>query len=114
MMGDRPPTRLLGQGGETPSRGGRDARHFLPSEATAEPAGRRDDRSLPAGVVDRLVLVLLAVELDEQAELKPHKVDARNEATFGIFDDVLSNGIAESLHVPSELHHERLEKALRR
>ena len=57
-------------------------------------------RSLPAGVIDRLVLVMLAVKLDEQAELKPHKVDARDEATFGIFDDVLSNGIAREKVTP--------------
>lgn len=76
------------------------------------PPGSGNDGSLPSGVVHRLLLVVLAIELDEQADLGPRQIYTSNERPVPVGHDQLPGGIAESGHVPGQLDHERLQEAL--
>src|SRR6476469_9940046 len=63
-----------------------------PGEPTAQPTGGGDDGRLPARVVDGLAEVVLAVELDEQAEGRPGEVDPGHELSVLVDDDDLPFG----------------------
>src|SRR6476620_4492404 len=56
------------QGGDIPQRRLGKVVHFVPREAPAAPPGRDREARLAVGVVHGLVLVALAVELEEDAE----------------------------------------------
>jgi hypothetical protein len=85
-----------------------------PREPTTEPTGRRDDGGLTRSVVDGLTAVVLAIELDEQAELGPREVDPCNKESVAVFDDDLPTWRCESRYLPDELDHQGLEQALGR
>ena len=83
-----------------------------PGESTAQPPCRGHDGRLACRVIHRLALVVFAVQLDEEAEFGPSKIDTRNEQTVGVLDAKLPSRGIETSYVPSELDHERLEQTL--
>src|SRR5207253_10100379 len=91
-----------------------EAHDLGPTEAAAQPAGRGHYGRLATGVVDGLLLVLLAVELDEQAEIGPGEVDAGDELAVVVLDAQLPHRIGQARARAGELHHQRLEQALGR
>src|SRR5687768_2130308 len=64
---DGAPAGLLGEPCQPAGRRVGGADDLGPREPPAQPPGRGHDGRLPAGVVDRLVLVVLPVELHEEA-----------------------------------------------
>jgi len=105
---------LLDEVDHPASRDGGDAGDLVPGEPAAQPARRGDDGGLAASVVDRLILVVLAVELDEEPQLRPGEVDASHELAVGVRNAVLAFGRREAGDRPHQLDHQRLEKALGR
>jgi hypothetical protein len=52
--------------------------------------------------VDRLILVVLAVALQEQAEIWPAQIDPGNEEPVRVVDPVLTSWLPESVDLASE------------
>src|SRR3712207_6913685 len=57
---------------------------LMPRDAPGQPAGGGDHCSLPVGVVDGLVLVLLAVEFEEGARIADRKSTRLNSSHANI------------------------------
>src|SRR5579864_4799642 len=75
----RTPSSLVNECRKPPRSDHRNVNDLVPGEPTAEPPRRRNDRGLPAGVVDRLVPVVLPIELNEQPQRRPGEVDSGDE-----------------------------------
>ena len=58
--------------------------------------------------------MLLAIELEEEANLGLAQVEAGDEETVLVVHDVLTGELAHFRHVPRQLHPEGLEKAFGR
>src|SRR5438270_9050337 len=64
-----------------------------PGEPAAQPAFRGDDCGFAHRVVDRLALVLLTVELDEEAQVRPRQVDEGDEGAARALNTELASGV---------------------
>lgn len=68
--------------------------------------------AVSVGVVDRLALVMFAVELGEEPKVGPAQVDAGDEVAVLVVDLHLSDGLAEPGDGAHQLHHQCFQQAL--
>ena len=85
--------------------------HLVPRETDDQPAGRRDHVRLANRVIPRLPGVLLAIELEEDAELGPAQVDEGDELAGRVGDLALADRLPQSRYLPAELDGHRLQQA---
>src|SRR5205823_1477876 len=86
---------------------------FVPREPSRQPSGSSDNGGLAHGVIDRLILVMLAVELKEESEFRTTQIDAGKDCAVSTVDDVLTRELWQAFDGSSKLDHQRLEHALR-
>ncbi len=91
--------------------GGRVAEDLVPCESSNQPAGGGYHGCLSACVMDRLIEVMLAVELDEDAELGPGEVDEGDEFAVLIKYLHLSDRLRRAGDPTPQLDEEGLQQA---